>query len=72
MIHLLRTRATQQQLDEMLAELKVRIKLAVDVQQEILAGGGELHSDCEEALIDAGCDRKIFRVPTGFLDRGLL
>lgn len=28
------------------------IKLAVDVEQEILAGGGELHADCEAALLE--------------------
>jgi hypothetical protein len=30
------------------------IKLAVDVEREILAGGGELHADCEEALLRDG------------------
>ena len=28
------------------------IKLAVDVRLEILAGGGELYADCEQALLD--------------------
>jgi hypothetical protein len=30
------------------------IKLAVDVKREILAGGGELHADCEQALLEDG------------------
>jgi hypothetical protein len=30
------------------------IKLAVDVEREVLAGGGELHADCEAALIEDG------------------
>jgi hypothetical protein len=30
------------------------IKLAVDIEQEILAGGGELHADCERALLENG------------------
>jgi hypothetical protein len=30
------------------------IKLAVDVERGILAGGGELHADCEEALLEDG------------------
>jgi len=30
------------------------IKLAVDVSREILAGGGALHSDCEQALLEDG------------------
>jgi len=32
----------------------LRIKLAVDVAREILAGGGELHFDCEQLLLDDG------------------
>ncbi len=30
------------------------IKLAVDIEQEILAGGGELHADCEQVLLENG------------------
>ena len=30
------------------------IKLAVDVARDILAGGGELHADCEQALLEDG------------------
>lgn len=30
------------------------IKLAVDIEQGILAGGGKLHADCEGALIEGG------------------
>lgn len=54
MIHLLRSRSTQQQLEEMTEELEVYIKLAVDVHHGILAGGGALHADCEAVLIDKG------------------
>jgi hypothetical protein len=54
MIHLLRTRATKQQLEEMLEILEDYIKLAVDVQRVIAAGGGELHSDCEAVLLADG------------------
>ncbi|MEM7033264.1 MAG: DUF5674 family protein, partial [Chloroflexota bacterium] len=32
----------------------VLIKLAVDVNREILAGVGALHADCEQALLDEG------------------
>ncbi len=38
----------------MLALLKSYIKLAVDVERRILAGGGELHADCESVLIASG------------------
>lgn len=54
MIHLLRSRAIKQQLDEMLETLGVYIKLAVDIQRGILAGGGVLHADCEVVLLDDG------------------
>jgi hypothetical protein len=53
-IHLIRDRATQEQLDEMLQALKGYIKLAVDVEREILAGGGELHAECESVLLEDG------------------
>ena len=55
MVHLLRTRATKQQYDEMLATLTLYIKVAVDIRQGILVGGGELHSDCEDELTVIGC-----------------
>jgi len=54
MIHLLRSRATKQELEEMTEELGVYIKLAVDIHMGILAGGGALHADCEAVLIDEG------------------
>lgn len=54
MIHLLRSRATRQQLDEMLEALTIYIKVAVDIRRGILAGGGVLHADCETALLDDG------------------
>ena len=53
-IHLLRERATPQQFGEMLEELGSYIKLAVDVQRGIAAGGGELHADCEKVLLEDG------------------
>jgi len=54
MIHLLRQRATAAQVAEMLETLNVYIKLAVDIEQEIAAGGGALHADCEAVLLEAG------------------
>jgi hypothetical protein len=54
MIHLVRSRATQQQLDEMLEALGMFIKVAVDIQRKILAGGGALHADCEGVLLEDG------------------
>jgi len=54
MIHLLKSRATKQQIGEMSEMLGVYIKLAVDIQRGILAGGGALHADCEAMLIADG------------------
>jgi hypothetical protein len=53
-IHIIRNRATQEQKREMLEELETYIKLAVDVERSILAGGGEYHADCEEVLFEDG------------------
>ena len=54
MIHIIRSRATHQQIDEMLQMLEAYIKLAVDVRQGILAGGGAMHADCEAVLLEDG------------------
>jgi len=54
MIQIIHTRATPEQMQQMLEALGIYIKLAVDIQQGILAGGGELHSDCEQVLLENG------------------
>lgn len=54
MIHIIRSRATAQQMAEMLEALSDYIKLAVDVQRGILAGGGAMQADCESVLLDDG------------------
>lgn len=53
-IHIIRHRATEKEIREMLEELETYIKLAVDIERNILAGGGEYHADCEEALLEDG------------------
>ena len=53
-IHILRARATQQQMTDMLQMLGTYVKLAVDIQRGILAGGGAMHADCEAALLEDG------------------
>ena len=53
-IHLILEQATKEQLDEMLEELQSYVKLAVDIERSILAGGGEWHADCEEVLLEDG------------------
>ncbi len=58
MIHIIRSRATAQQIAEMLEALDGYIKLAVDVERGILAGGGAMHADCESALLDDGSEQE--------------
>lgn len=57
MIHIIRTRATSEQVEEMLEALGTYIKLAVDIQRGILVGGGELHADCERVLLEDGSEQ---------------
>ena len=52
MIHIICDRATNEQIDEMLEVHRFYIKLAVDIERGILAGGGELHADCEAVLLE--------------------
>ncbi|MEQ9354695.1 DUF5674 family protein [Coleofasciculus chthonoplastes] len=37
--------------------LLLYIKLAVDIQRGILAGGGEFHADCETVLLEDGSEQ---------------
>jgi hypothetical protein len=55
MILIIREQATPEQIEQMSETyVGLMIKLAVDVEQEILAGGGELHADCEQTLLENG------------------
>ena len=58
MIHIIRQAVTPQQLQEMLEVHEHYVKVAVDIQQEILAGGGEFHADCKAALVEEGSHRQ--------------
>lgn len=53
-IHLITEKATSEQLREMMVELGSYVKVAVDIQFGKLAGGGELHADCETVLLESG------------------
>ena len=53
-IHLIKSKATEQQIQEMMETLQSYIKLAVDIERGVLAGGGELHADCEALLLQDG------------------
>lgn len=54
MIYIIREKATPEQIKEMLKMLQTYIKLAVDIDRGILAGGGAMHADCESVLLDDG------------------
>ena len=58
MIHIIRSHATKQQMEDMLFALVKYIKLAVDIQRGILAGGGIMQADCETALLDDGSQQE--------------
>ncbi len=58
MIHIIRDKATSAQIKEMLEMLQSYIKLAVDIDREILAGGGAMHADCEAVLLEDGSQQE--------------
>lgn len=45
-------------IDEILDNNPIYVKLAVDIERGILAGGGELHADCEAVLLENGSQQK--------------
>lgn len=59
MSFLIREPATPEQIATMSAVYTgLLIKLAVDIEREILAGGGELHFDCEQLLLADGSEQR--------------
>ena len=58
MIEIIKVRATPEQIKQMLQELKFYIKVAVDLERRILAGGGEMHFYCEQALLEDGSSQQ--------------
>ncbi|GAB4483974.1 MAG: hypothetical protein OHK0031_07770 [Anaerolineales bacterium] len=57
MMVLLTQKATPQQIEQMLQEYESMIKIAVDIRRRILAGGGEMHADCEALLLENGSEQ---------------
>ena len=51
---LIRQKATGEEIKEMLKSLENYVKVAVDISNGILAGGGVLHADCESVLLEEG------------------
>ena len=54
MIHILQSQPTPEQMQDMLLQYETMIKIVVDIHRQVLAGGGEMHADCEEVLLDNG------------------
>ena len=57
MIYILHNQATVEQLTGMLKEYETMIKIVVDIRRRVLAGGGEMHADCESALLEDGSEQ---------------
>jgi hypothetical protein len=58
MIHLIQSPVISEQLSDLLIALDDYIKLAVDIEREIVAGGGEMHADCEAVLLADGSQQE--------------
>jgi hypothetical protein len=59
MILVIRQKPTPEALRAMLEAIaeQAYIKVAVDVELGILAGGGAMHYECEEVLLEEGCQQ---------------
>ena len=57
MILILKDKATKEQIQEVTKIYEGYTKVVVDIEQSVLAAGGEYHIDCEEALIADGSDQ---------------
>ena len=53
-IYLLDAPATEAQIEGLRLQAASEIRLAVDVEIELVAAGGEYHKDCEDVLLGAG------------------
>ena len=51
-------KATDQQIKQMSGELGNYIKVVVDIEKGILAGGAGMHFDEEQELLEHGCEQK--------------
>ncbi|MCC5654429.1 DUF5674 family protein [Nostoc sp. XA013] len=54
MILIIREPATSEEIDEMLKTWEVFIKIAVDIERKVIAGGGVRHYECEQELLKDG------------------
>lgn len=54
MLLIIRGKATKEQIRKMASDLEGYIKVVVDVEREILTGGGKRHVEGEQRLLDDG------------------
>jgi uncharacterized protein with PhoU and TrkA domain len=57
MLFLLKQKAIKAQIQGMLSEYRNMIKIAVDIRRQVLVGGGEMHADCEQILLENGVEK---------------
>jgi len=57
-IYYLTVKPTAEQVEAMLEAHHTFIKVAVDLSLRVLAGGGSMHADCEEVLLDEGSSQE--------------
>ena len=58
-IHILRGQPAQrEQILDMLQANRFYIKTVIDIRLQILAGGGDMHFDCETALLEDGSQQE--------------
>ena len=57
MIAILNEKANPGQIQAMLEEYRTMIKIVVDIRRGVLAGGGEMHADCEGLLLEDGSEQ---------------
>jgi hypothetical protein len=57
-LQIIQEKVTPQQLRELLEEHQADeyVKLAVDLETSLVAGGGEWHADCEALLLEQDCN----------------
>jgi hypothetical protein len=54
MLLIIKKKATKEEIKKMAEDFDGYIKLVVDVEREVLAGGGERHFDGEQKLLEEG------------------
>jgi hypothetical protein len=57
LIYLLTDKAQSAQIQAISEEYGAMIKIAVDIRRKILTGGGEMHVDCEQVLLENGSEQ---------------